>query len=284
MKNQRGQILVIVLLVMLVGLTMGLALFARTTTDIAISNRVAESTRAFGAAEAGIEQALQGTITQTQTAEVVPGSGISYTTTVADIGGTDGVFNIEETIERGDTTTVWLVNHDATGNLVEAPTYQGSSIDLCWNSAGSNTSAVVVTLLYQDAPTGQYRAAQAAYDPQSDRENNFQTPDNTGGGNCGGAFTYRTTLTFASFGPVASSGINPAVDTLLALRIMTVYENATVAVDPPAGVNLPKQGQNIVSDGVAGTTNRRIEVFKYYQDAPGFFDAPLFIGQGVEEN
>ncbi|MFH0863897.1 MAG: PilX N-terminal domain-containing pilus assembly protein, partial [Candidatus Gottesmanbacteria bacterium] len=64
MKNnigkQNGQILLIVLLVMVVGLTMGLSLATRSATDVKISSQLEHSSRAFAAAEAGIEAALKG--------------------------------------------------------------------------------------------------------------------------------------------------------------------------------------------------------------------------------
>ena len=60
-KSQSGQIILIVLLIMVVLLTIGLALVVRSVTDIRISTETKESTRAFSAAEAGIEEALRQT-------------------------------------------------------------------------------------------------------------------------------------------------------------------------------------------------------------------------------
>ena len=57
-KSELGQALIIILLVMAVGLTMGLAVVSRSVTDIRISQQEEESARAFSAAEAGIRQQL----------------------------------------------------------------------------------------------------------------------------------------------------------------------------------------------------------------------------------
>jgi hypothetical protein len=60
MKNHKsGQVVLIVLLVMVVVLTIGLSLISRSVTDISISKDEEEAIRAFSAAEAGIEAALQ---------------------------------------------------------------------------------------------------------------------------------------------------------------------------------------------------------------------------------
>lgn len=56
--NQSGQALLIILLSTLVALTVGLAITQRSLTDVANSTRIEQSTKAFSAAEAGIEKVL----------------------------------------------------------------------------------------------------------------------------------------------------------------------------------------------------------------------------------
>ncbi|MDQ3008290.1 MAG: hypothetical protein M3Q81_01715, partial [bacterium] len=57
-NQQAGQIGLIILLIMVVLLTAGLSLAARTTQELFLAQQSAESARVFNAAEAGIEQAL----------------------------------------------------------------------------------------------------------------------------------------------------------------------------------------------------------------------------------
>lgn len=57
--NQRGQVILILLLTMLVALSIGLVVTQKSITDLATSNQTEQSTRAFSAAEAGIEQIIQ---------------------------------------------------------------------------------------------------------------------------------------------------------------------------------------------------------------------------------
>ncbi len=61
-KKNSGQIAIIVLLVMVVLLTIGLAVVARSITDVKISEDEKTALRAFSAAEAGIEEVLKGTL------------------------------------------------------------------------------------------------------------------------------------------------------------------------------------------------------------------------------
>ena len=58
-EKQKGQVLLIVVLVMIVALTVGLSLISRSITNLRTSTEEAESQKALAAAEAGIEQALE---------------------------------------------------------------------------------------------------------------------------------------------------------------------------------------------------------------------------------
>lgn len=59
MKQEKGQAVLIVLLVAAVALVFGLSIISQSTTDIRISQHENEAARAFNAAEAGIEDALK---------------------------------------------------------------------------------------------------------------------------------------------------------------------------------------------------------------------------------
>jgi len=63
-KKNSGQIAIIILLVMVVLLTIGLAVVARSITDVKISEDEKTALRAFSAAEAGIEEALKGVLVE----------------------------------------------------------------------------------------------------------------------------------------------------------------------------------------------------------------------------
>ncbi|TSC53512.1 MAG: Uncharacterized protein LiPW16_369 [Microgenomates group bacterium LiPW_16] len=260
--GQKGQALLIILLVMVVGLTVGLSLATRSVTDIKISTQLEESSRAFAAAEAGIEVALKG--------ESAPPSPVSignatYTFTSTPSTGTEPV-----NVGIADTYTVWLVSHDASGNpqIDETYDYDGTSIDVCWGEGGETTKpAMEVSVIYKDA-TG-YKVVRGAYDPDSGRISSNHFTDISGSGvNCGGGFAYGTTVSL------------PSGVLLIALRLRPFYLEANVGV-APQGDDLPSQGLLIASTGTAGETTRKVVVIDSYPSLPAIFDYVLFSGTNV---
>lgn len=269
---QAGQVVLITLLVLTIATTVALSLVSRTTTDTTITNQIEESSRAFSAAEAGIEEALKSGVGSGGT-QVLSGGEASYNVTVASVGGAAGVFEFPKKKIKGVTETLWLVNHDASGLLVETPTYTASTIGVCW-SLETTTPAVIVTLLYKESSDGSYRVAKAAFDPDATRAatNNFSSSYTAGG--CSGTLgnAYKATITFSAL----DASINPAVDTLLALRIRFAYNDANVAIDTGAQL-LPLQGNKIDSTGsTSGGTNRKIVVYQQYRFPATIFDAALY--------
>lgn len=273
MKDNRGQIVLITLLVLTIATTVVLSLMARTTTDTAITNQIEQSSRAFSAAEAGIEEALQSGV-GSGGVKVLTGAEASYSVTVASIGGATGVFEFPQKTLQGSSETVWLVAHDANGALVEIPTYTSSYIDVCW-SQETIVPALVATVLYKESSDGSYRTAKVASDPVAIRrtDNNFSPPTASTGG-CSGVAntTYRERIQFSTL----SASINPATDTLIALRIAPIYSDTKFAVDTGAQL-LPLQGKKIDSIGTTTTgTNRKITVHQQYRSAPAIFDKLLY--------
>lgn len=269
-SRQSGQIVLISLLVLSIATTIALSLIARSTTDVAISNQITESSRAFSAAEAGIEEALK-TGAGTAGAQVLT-AGVSYAVAKADIGGASGAYVFPKKVSRGTTETVWLVGHNADGTLLETPTYTSPGIDVCW-SAETTTPALSVAIFYKTAG-GQYQVARGSYDPDSTRAlaNNFSgVTASTGGCGAGTGTTYKQTITFASFTPV----ITPASDTILMLRISPVYADANLAVNATGA--LPLQGVKLESTGSTTTgITRKIVVYQQYRSPPSVFDSVIY--------
>lgn len=272
--KERGQAVLIILLVMVVGLTVGLSLATRTVTDIKISQQTEESARAFSAAEAGIEAYLQNSgIGSTG----VVGSG-SYTITAANAGGNDELLKIGE-VTVGDTFTLWLIGHDAATEELDwtpANAYGGSGLAICWATAGN--PAVEVTAVYRNgAGPYTYGVSRAAYDPSGIRSNGFALISGTPVG-CTGGY-YGKQMTFSSdFSPTIPVGA-----TIAALRIRPFYANATLEVKPAASQSLPTQGLNISASGTSGNTTRKVSVLRSYPSLPAIFDYVLFSGTNVSK-
>lgn len=268
---QSGQVLLLTLLVLSVATTVVLSLIGRATTDVSISNQIAESQRAFSAAEAGIEEMLK-------TGSVAPGvntlaSGASYSVAKTDIGGAVGVFQFPSKTALGSTETVWLVGHNADGSLIETPTYTGGSIDVCW-SAETITPAVLISILYKSGVF--YRVARVASDPDAIRNaaNHFSLPTASSGGcGVGTGTTYKQTLLFANFTPA----IVPSTDVLLVMRLTPIYKETKFAVSSAAV--LPLQGSKVESSGsTTGGITRKIVVYQQYRAPSSLFDAAVVSG------
>src|SRR5688572_26536285 len=85
-KHQKGQVALIALLVLTVATTVGLSLIARGVTDISVSRDIEESSRAFSAAEAGVEEALRSGVASAPTFDET--LGIQYAVTIASVSAT----------------------------------------------------------------------------------------------------------------------------------------------------------------------------------------------------
>lgn len=268
--HQSGQIVLISLLVLSIATTIALSLIGRSTTDVAISNQITESSRAFSAAEAGIEEALKSG-SGTAGAQVLT-AGVSYTVAKADIGGAAGAYVFPKKVSRGTTETVWLASHNPDGTLSESPTYTSAGIDVCW-SGETTTPAMSVSILYKTAG-GLYRVARGSYDPDGTRAltNKFSAVTASSGGcGAGTGTTYKQTITFGAFAPA----INPASDILLMLRISPIYADASLAVNATSA--LPLQGSKLESTGTSGTgITRKIVVYQQYRSPPSVFDSVIY--------
>lgn len=267
-RDSSGQILLITLLVLTVGLTIALAMIGRSRTNVNIGNEIEDSSRAFNAAEAGIEQALK---TASGSAQTLSGGLASYDTNVAAIGGGTGAFGFPQRTIKGDTETLWLVNHNTDGSINETRAYTSNTIDVCWKGFGGTVPALSVITLFKRG--NNYMVARTAYDSDATRraQNNFSAP--TGVGSlCGQSGVNYSTITFS--GLATSPAINVNTDTLLALRIRPLYADASIYIN--SAIPLPRQGDIISSSGSTNTgVTRRIVVTREYRSAPTAFDAAV---------
>jgi len=267
--GNKGQILLITLLVLTVATTIALSLIGRATLDLSMSNQLEESTRAFDAAEAGIEEALKTGSGTDQPVTLSP--GVTYDVSVNTIGGVAGVFQMVRKTLQNNTETLWLVEHTDTGVVDETLFYTSSTIELCWSQEiGTNPAAALgVTVLYKASTDGSYQAARVAVDPDAGtRGNNFDDTGITTTG-CGIGY-YGKQIDFTAL------GINPALDTLLALRIKPYYADATLAINGGTA-EIPKQGNQIESVGSTGTgVSRKVVVYQQYRAPLSIFDSVIY--------
>jgi hypothetical protein len=278
-QTSSGQVVLITLLVLTIATTVALSLISRTTTDTSITNQVEESSQAFSAAEAGIEEALRSGVGTTGVQILT--SGTSYNVLVSTIGNAVGIYEFPKKTLKGTTETLWLANHDpSTGELDETQWYNASSIDICTGGDAITVPALAVTLLYRESSDGSYRVVKTGYDPDGARAAVNKFDSISPPGNCGDTGTlYTKTLTFSTLDP----SIDPSVDTLIALRLRPLYNDAKIAFNTGAAL-LPRQGNRIESTGATvGGTNRKIIVYQQYRAPSTVFDAALYSQSSIEQ-
>jgi Tfp pilus assembly protein PilX len=274
---QAGQALVLVLLSLAVVLTLVLFILSRTITDIAVSTNEEEAIRAFSAAEAGVEQALIiGSISETNIGDA------KFSADVSGFAEGSATFNYPINLASGDTATVWFVDHDADGDIIFPPSFTGNSIKICWGkpntqSGSDYTPAVEFSVFYND---GTIKIVRAALDPNWSRTppNSFTQASSSGCGIDGVSYQFSSTVTFASLGIADTND-------LLYGKLRMLYstdQNQTVGFDvSDTGDVLPSQGLEIDSLGQSGDSNRRLQVFQAWPEAPSIFDYTIFSSSGL---
>jgi len=262
-KLLHGQVLLITVLVLSIAVTIALSLIGRTSSDISMSRNVEESARAFSAAEAGIEQALQGTFIPNAT---VYTTGVSYQSSSKIIGGTSDGYTMPST-NVGNIQSLWLVEHTDQNTIDETQHYQGTSIDVCWAlPQGSSVIPAIEIVLYYKTAGGEYVVTRGAYDPDLGARpaTNFLAVDTTDG-TCG-----TVTGVYKKNFPIPV-GITP-----LLLRVRPFYSATTITI-APVGTSLPTQGLEISSIGKTDSgVTRKIVVKRQWPWPSSIFDYSLY--------
>jgi hypothetical protein len=252
---QRGQILLVVVLLMVVVLTLGLSLATRNITNLRQSADEDHSQRAFSAAEAGIQIALQGN----QSLTPVPfGDKTTYQTTIASPVENEFFLNTGRSILPNESADIWLATPPAFNDT------KNVSLQILWGDANQsdpcNTAALEIAVITgsKDAPI----IKQYAYDPCVSHNNKFTKPDITTGMVKGKPFKYQVIV---------------PVDSGIMTRIIPLYKSTVIGVNSGSST-LPSQGQVIESTGSSGETKRKIVVYQGYARLPlEFFPNTIFI-------
>ena len=254
---ERGQALLIVILVMTVALTVGLSVATRTINNVRTTVEEESSQRAFSAAEAGLEQSMQSNSASSGNFT----NNTTYTATIATLAGQDIILNNGATVLKDDAVDLWLSTYPTyasqwTGDLT---VYWGTAGDVCnANEAVNSRPALEIVLLHgtrTDPVLTRY-----AVDPCASRAtiNRFTSIAAGGATILGKPFGYKIYI------PVASGMI---------MRIIPLYAPTVIAVRGCNASNancssLPVQGKLITSVGTSDTTQRKLTGFQEYPKLP----------------
>lgn len=279
MKNERGQIILILVLVMTVALAIGISVIQRSLSDISTASKVEQSSRAFSAAEAGIENKLSG------------GSGnISFTENgengaVAQVAGGDLIPVVPSpgtqqnaleytALAKEEVAHVWLADPGA--NLPNCAAsdvcYKQPNLDIYWGNSATDQTALELTLVYHES--GKYNSKKLFLkQPTKSSGNNFEAATCTGGYSLAG---YQCRTQLASL---------PAGLMLIRARFLDNTSPQPFAVQaipcPAAAANcrdysIPPQARILTSTGTSGSTQRSVKLFQIDKVVPPYFDYAIF--------
>lgn len=267
---QRGQALLIVILIMVVSLTVGLSVASRSIVNLRTSTEEENSQRAFSAAEAGVEKAIATGLGISSSQDLGNNASIKEVT-IGEVSGREFVLNAGNKVEKDQGIDLGL-SQDYPGyatpqNINNLSIYWGSQSESCTDSPPS-AAAIELIVIWKTAGSSP-RSTRYAYDPCS-RENNFTLADTTGSPYTISrkTFWYRALIGNISNGLVA--------------RVVPLYANTPVGINTcnSAGTSctaLPLQGTIIQSTGASGGTERKITYFAGYPQLPvEFFQYILF--------
>lgn len=261
MDYQRGQILLIVVLVMVTVLTVGLSVAIRSITNTRSSQEAATSEQAFSAAEAGIEKQLaSGSTTNIQGSLSLSNGNAQYSTTVVNVVGLEFPLNNGSPVLKDEPADLWFSTYPGYTNQ------WSGTFSLFWNqttqpincsAAETNTTTSALEILVFSGTKANPQVARYFYDPCSSRQtSNHFTPVNPGSYAVAGAtYTYSTPTITVTNGLFA--------------RIIPLYGPAYIA-NRNCGCNggLPSQGTLIQSVGTVANTERKIQTYRYYPQLP----------------
>src|SRR3989344_5332777 len=262
-KNNSGQVLLLVLLSMVTVLTISLSIAARSTVEVATTSYEEDASRAFSAAEAGVEQAL---IKESGVEEIDLGNNTSVSAEVT--RPTQGSsFTYTSYLYGGETASFWFVSHDPISGRLTCPSCtRTSQVDICWgDGSSSSVPAIEVAVFFDTSRTStdnpnnysDVQVRRQAYDPDSSRAaaNGFTYYNR----NCSdiSGFRYRASIDLASL-VGGSCAVGGGEGCLMVVKVRMFYiENSDspqpVAIIVRGGPNpfLPDQGILVESVGEA---------------------------------
>lgn len=279
MKKQSGQVLVLLIVIMTIALSVGLSIIQKSISDVSTASKVEQSSRAFSAAEAGIEKALQG---GSGNVDFLSGNNSSANITDMGFGPAIAVAGSPQAaleyppLAKEDVVQVWLADFTSTASR-PPDYYKQTSLDVYWGNSTTDRAAIELTLIYFEP--NQYKTRKWYLDNNQAiraQENGFEKVTTCSGYNIGTiSYQCKKTITL------------PTESGLMLLRARLLYNStsqpfAVQAVTCPStdtncrDYSLPPQAREIYSRGTAGETQRTVKVFREEKVVPFYFDYAIF--------
>lgn len=285
MNKESGQVLLALILIMSVALAIGLSIIQKSLVDVSSSTRSEESSRAYSAAEAGIERVLSGGSTSVDftsdnqsTATVTDEPNLPQT---ASAGSQQKGFEYAS-ITKEDFVHIWLADPSSAANP-PAEFYKptSGSIEVYWGNSTTDKAAIEVRIVYFNGSTFELVSPVSYFDPDPTRaSNNGFTNVSV---SCDPAAPHIIdTILGAGRNFLCKQVISGLPSNLMLMRIRLLYNSTGQPVAVRASgtcgpaCSLPPQGRIITSYGVSGKTQRVLKLFQEDKVVPNYFDYAIF--------
>jgi len=269
-RSQKGQALLIIVLVMVVAITIGLSVASRTVTNLRTAEDQVNSQKALSAAEAGIEQIMESNSYSTIASSFLNGPNyVTQIATASAFANTNYFLNGGNPVKKSEGDTVWITPYSAesaklftttwSGNLT---VYWGSSSDTCSNNLTNTMAAMEIVVLVGPKATPSVKTY--GFDPcngtkapvSPDRKTSESFRDVNVGATLDTNFG-RKTFPYSATIAIAQG---------LMVRVIPLYADTGIVVK--SDVDLPPQGKYISSTGTSTNTQRKITVFQGFPEIP----------------
>lgn len=262
----KGQVVLIIILIMATALGVGLAVVQRSLTDISSSTKVEESSRAFSAAEAGIERALR---TGNSEGGILVGEASVNVNVQSNLPAGTNALEYPP-IGKEEMAQVWL-----------DPGYTNPDFNVYFGTPDTNDKpALEVTIITLSG--GTYNATKKFFDSDSTRTTNNGFTDVSS--SCTSNQMVRTNANTTDSKFYCMVNVSYSGTPVLA-RMRLLYSNTSqpLALEPTNGASLPAQAGIFTSTGTAGQTQRKVQLFKLDKVVPFYFDYALFSIGSIEK-
>lgn len=302
MRNQGGQVIVILLLIVIVALSIGLSIVGRTLNEISSASKSEDSSRAFSAAEAGIERALGqfSSFDQDSSGAVMVLESELQNRSKADVDVNGQLPRSNEALEhppisKGSFAQFWFVKPSENfngGNIncqnnIRPDCYENSTIELYFGDFGKdysggnlvNAPAVEVNVVYLSTDK-KFETRRYYFDSYT---GNASDRDNNDFGSC--TLLGSADIITTSNGPNRNFYCKATLtlpDQPILARVKLLYTDYShpLALKPYGncgyGCSLPYQANIYTSTGISGNSIRTLRLFRQKSIMPQMFDYALF--------
>ena len=271
-KNQKGQIALIMLLVTAVALTLGLSASKRIVTETKIDTDEESLKQAFNTAESGIDYYLGTGSTEYQASDSDSKAFIS----TREIVGTGNTLVSTTSVPQNKRFNFWLVAHDSNGNVNYSDTsnYDGTVFYICVENAFTGSVGVDYFYSQTSGALGTVGVGRTGANLGANIISGFASisPANN---SC--VTGYKTVATYNRGGVYTDN-------TPLLVSVVPYFGSTRVMLRVGSGVSIPSQGKEIASKGIVGDENtgvrRTVRVMDTF-DFPDIFFEGLTSESGV---